>query len=89
MYIYGLIAYYSMNKSKVEWTKNMLKMTNIESLKGQIEYMRELGCDKLANLLVEDLENETLKEVTDKGYVATDYSQEARDRARAKYGRKY
>jgi hypothetical protein len=34
-------------------------MNQIESLKAQIEYMREIGCDKLANLLVEDLEKET------------------------------
>ena len=56
-------------------------MNQIESLKAQIEYMREIDCDKLANLLVEDLKRE-------EAYVAKDYSQEARDAARAKYGRK-
>ena len=33
----------------------MKKQTDIESLKCQIEYMREMGCNKLADLLEEDL----------------------------------
>jgi len=46
--------------------------------------MQSIGCEKLAELLIEDLDEETLKWTA--SYVAKDYSQEARDKARAKYG---
>jgi hypothetical protein len=55
------------------------KMNNIESLKEEIKYMRELGCNKLADLLVGDLEKLP-------AYQAKDYSYEAREAARKKYG---
>lgn len=37
---------------------NQPQTNEIESLKSQIDYMREIGCHKLADLLAEDLERE-------------------------------
>jgi hypothetical protein len=47
------------SKKAIEFLRNWNNHTSkTEALKAQIEYMREIGCDKLANLLVDDLEAE-------------------------------
>jgi len=69
---------------------NQTTKKQIKSLKEQVKYMREIGCDKLANLLVKDLEelqHEDPIATIEAGYVARDYSWEAVQEARAKYGR--
>ena len=40
-----------------------MNQTEIESLHAEIEYMREIGCDKLANVLIEDLRKEYMIQI--------------------------
>lgn len=55
----------------------------VQSLKEQIVHLYSINCPKLAEVLKADL-----AALPEPEYVAKDYSYEAREAARAKYGRK-
>lgn len=63
--------------------------SQIESLKAQISDMEEMDCFKVADMLrqdLEELEREDPIATIEAGYVARDYSWEAVQQAREKYG---